>query len=1272
MQYQLSLKLLQVLCLGTAIHGLGLLSTQPVIAQTPAVSPPAQPVAPAAPISPAVPAVPAPVKPVDSIESTTPPVVPATPPNPAPAAAAQSAPTATTPAEVPSATGSTQVVKILAPTPNFVVDIPATAVVLQYRVGSTIELKVNDRLVESNLIGRTETDSKTNLITQTWYGVSLSPGKNIITAKTNQGEIATTTIQVAGAPTKIQLSTTETRIPADGRSLVNIEGQLRDENNNLSKQDGVVTLYATAGEFAGIDASKDQPGFQVVVQKGIFTAKLRAGLDAQTVRIRATNLNMEAYTQVQFETNLRTSIATGVFDLRLGARGTDYYRPFSEFVPVDRNNSSQLQARGQVFAAGRIGDWSATTAFNSDRALNAGCNGADRSFRDTNSQPCEALYPIYGDTSKVDVLTPSRDSVYAKLERSTGVAGSIPDMIMWGDYATNEFATRSQQFTATNRNLHGSKINYNVGNLLVSGFYGDNVQGFQRDNIAPDGTSGTYFLSQRLLLGGSENLTVELEELNRPGTVVKQEILNRGLDYEIDYDRGTVVLRQPLLRTSISSDGTILVRRLVATYQYANGSNNSIYGSRAQYNLDRTSGRESWLGASWIKENLGIRNFSIVGADALIPIGNGSNLTAEFARSTNNPGLGIASVNGNAVRVEGQYKFSDATTGRSYFRSTEAGFSNNSTTSFVPGQTRYGADLSTKLGDRTTIRAQFDQENNRGKPPLVNTNLIDLLTPRDPLTGLVDNDLRTITIGVQQRIGVTNVDLDYVNRNRQDRLALDPRQSNVSSDQIRSRLSWPLTNNLTLRAQNEINLSNQQDQVYPNRSGLGIDWTLYPGIKLGLNQNFISSNQFGNTSYTSLDFDSTYNLSSSTKVTGRYSLNPFQSIGSAGIQQGIILGPGLKLDLNYERVLGGNTSSTTGAGQQFAQPYSLGQTASSLGTTTGDSYGIGINYTDNPNFQANARYEYRNSNLTSTSNISAGVTGKLSPALNALLRFQQSSAANQILRDANLDARMDLKAGLAFRNPASDEFNGLLSYQYRRNPSILPTSILTTSGTGSEDHTLALEGIYAPNWQWEYAGKYALRNATSYLDQSLTAGNTIGITQLRATYRLDRDWDLTGDVRWLKQFSSGRSEVGAALEAGYYLTPDLRLSAGYSLGVADDPNGSRNASGAYLGITVKINELFGGFGRQQVNPAQQQESQVSNPSSPAVPAVPAVPAPLVAPTTPTTNPSPNPSPNPLQPPAPNPSTTPTLSPAPAQTLTPPPLTPTQSPTRIQPQESPAK
>jgi hypothetical protein len=1147
MPHKLSLTIFKVLCLSTAIHSLELLSIDPTRAQT----------APAQVQQP----------------------VPATPPTPA--ATVQLSPA----------------LKILAPTLNTVLDIPATSVIIQYPADRLIELSVNDKLVDRTLIGRTETDSKTNLITQTWYGVSLRGGKNTIAVKTSQGEVATTTIQVTGIAAKIQVSTAETRVPADGRSLVNIEGQLLDQNNHPTKQNSGVTLYTTAGEFAGVDADRDRPGFQVPIQQGKFTAKLRAGLDAQTVQIRAIDGNMEAYAQVQFETNLRSSIATGLIDFRLGARGTDYYRSLTEFLPVDRDHRTQFQARGQAFATGRVGDWSVTSAFNSDRPLNKVCDSTDRLYRDTNGQSCESLYPVSGDTSKVDVLTPSRDSIFVKVESSTGVRGSVPNLAMWGDYNTTEFSTRSQQFTAANRNLHGAKVNYNVGNLLVSGFYGDNVQGFQRDNIAPDGTSGTYFLSQRLVLGGSENLTIESEQLDRPGTIVKVEILNRGIDYDIDVDRGTVLLRQPLLRTAIAEDGTILVRRLVATYQYANGSNNSIYGGRAQYTIDHAVGRESWIGASWTRENLGVRDFSIVGTDALIALGSNSSITAEYARSMNNTGTG-SQIAGNAIRVEGQFKLSDSTTGRTYYRSTEAGFANNATTSFVPGQKRYGADISTKLGDRTTVKVQIDREENRGAPPLVNGNIVNLLTPVNPATGLVDNDLSTISAGIQQRIGMTTLDVDYVNRRRQDRLALNPTQTDVSSSQIRSRFSYPLTNTLAVRAQNETNLSNQQDVVYPNRSAVGIDWTVYPGIKLGVSQNYISSTQYSDTNYTSFDFDSSYNLTPSTKVTGRYALSPFQSIGSIGMQQGFVLSPGLKLDLNYERVIGGGTTVATGAGQQFAQPYSLGQTAASLSTTSGDSYGVGINYTDNPNFQANARYEYRNSSLLASSNITAGAMGKLTPALTALVKYQQSSAANQIIRDAGLGDTVNAKLGLAFRHPDRDEFNGLLSYQYRRNPAILPTSILTSVGTGSEDHTLALEGIYAPNWQWEFAGKYALRNATSYLDQSLLAGNTIGITQLRATYRLGYNWDLTGDVRWLNQFASGRSELGAALEAGYYLTPDLRLSGGYSLGVADDPNGGRNAQGAYIGLTVKINELFGGFGRQQPNPAQQQESKVGNSTQP--------------------------------------------------------------------------
>jgi hypothetical protein len=153
-----------------------------------------------------------------------------------------------------------------------------------------------------------------------------------------------------------------------------------DANGNRSNQDAVVTLIPTGGEFIGIDYNSDLAGYQIQAKKGQFTATLKSSLQAQTVRIRATANDLEAFTQLQFETALRPSLVTGVIDLRLGTRSTDYYGSLRDFLrprPKDTNNvdtSTQLDVRSSVFATGRIGDWLFTGAYDSQRNLNEDCN----------------------------------------------------------------------------------------------------------------------------------------------------------------------------------------------------------------------------------------------------------------------------------------------------------------------------------------------------------------------------------------------------------------------------------------------------------------------------------------------------------------------------------------------------------------------------------------------------------------------------------------------------------------------------------------------------------------------------------------------------------------------------------------------------------------------------------------------------------------------------------------------------------------------------------
>jgi hypothetical protein len=1088
---------------------------------------------------------------------------------------------------------ATNTLTILTPTSKAIVDVGATSITVRSPLNGTVDLQVNGQPVSVSLIGRTERDSQTQQLTQTWFGVPLQDGDNTITATLSiDGQVTETTsvaVQVRGEIKRLNLSTVETRIPADGRSTVTINGELLDAQGNRSNRDALVTLKANAGEFVSADTDTAQPGFQVKATQGQFSAKLKSGIEAQPVRIQAKTANIDAFTQVQFETSLRPSLTTGVIDLRIGRRGTDYYDSFREYLPADRDYAYKFNAKGAAFATGKVGDWLLTAAYNSDRALNKNCDRTTRLFRDT--QFCEQNYPVYGDGSKTEVLTPSTDSVYFKLEQSApGTIGT--NYAMWGDYRTEEFATTSQQFTATNRPLHGFKGNYNIGNLQATAMYGNNLEGFQRDSIAPDGTSGYYFLARRLLIGGSENVFLELEELNRPGTIVDRQPLSRGQDYEIDYDRGTILFKQPILRTDIDQSGQVLVRKIVTTYQYESADQkNSLYAGRLRYHLSKASGKESWIGGTYLREDRGTRDFEIYGADALYNFGNGS-IVAEYARASNRSDI-LGLVSGAAYRVEANATIAPSVQARAYYRKAETGFANDATISFVPGQTRYGGGIQAKVSATTDLRLQYDHEDNVGIAPRQLDNLTDIFTPRTTAVpgAKVDNSLTTITAGIQQKIGEGRLSLDYLHRDRTDRLY---QKASNSSDQLRGSLTLPLAKKLTLQAINETTLSAKSDAVFSDRTALGLDWNFMPGLSLQFGQQWFTRGQSAGQAITSLNLNGEYKLGSDTTLTGRYGIlggaSPWTTQGALGLTQGVTIAPGLRADLAYEHLFGGYLNRTA-AGQQFIQPFTSGQSASALGFGGGDTYSLGLEYTGSKEFQASARYQHRSSSSGTNTVLSASALGKLSPAITAIARYQKTGTANQQI---DLGATTDLKIGLAYRAPKDDRFNALLRYEYRKNPSTIPDSILFGAGSGSREHLLALEGVFAPNWRWEFYGKYALRHSWTYLASDQVGKGTISLAQIRAMYHLDYSWDLVGEARWISQPTADYTELGWLAEVGYTVTPNLRLAVGYSFGKVDDRDfsGSRSAGGVYFGLSVKLNDLLSDFGRQKPSPKPEAIAQV--------------------------------------------------------------------------------
>ena len=1073
-------------------------------------------------------------------------------------------------------------VKILTPKADAVLDTIHSSVIIQYPEDASVILQVNGKSVDTAQVGRTEVNPAKDLVTQTWYGIIFPSGENILSVlSTTDGVNYTETaikVIVPGRPKTIKIDTAESEIPADGKTSTTVKGEFLDEHGTVVPWNDTVTLKSSEGKFIGVDLEPDLPGFQVKSEKGKFTAKLQAGYDAKMVTILAKSKKLEAYTRVKFKTTLREyPLLSGFADVRVGARGTDLYDSLRDFLPIDEDNDTEIDFTSAAFITGSIGQWSYTGAFNSDRPLNEDEDGEtriNRTFSDDDDR-----YFTYGDESTVENTTPSIDNVYFRLERNPRIELANPDYFMWGDYRTEEFETKSQEFTAIGRQLHGFKANYNLGNLQLNGLYANNIEGFQRDIIAPDGTSGFYFLSRRLVEPGSENVYLELSPLNDPGNVVDRQLLTLNTDYEINYDRGTLLFNDPILSTEINDDGEVLVRRIVTTYQFASEARDAdLFAGRGRYHFNRSLNTPTWIGLTYLNEDGGDRDFQLWGMDSYVSLGGWGSISAEYAQSDNSTVFSEA--NGSAYRLEGKVRFGEDIDGRVYYRETDPGFANNATFSFVPGQVRYGSDIQARIAKNTRLQLGYEHQDNNGvaaQPLNELEEFLELGFAPIPGNGQ-DNSLTTFSAGLEQKIGEANLGVDLTWRNRTDN---DPSGAlDSTSTQLRSRLTVPIVENLNFNALNDLTISDDTDALFSDRLGMGLDWEFADGISLFANHQWFTRGNFAGESLTNIGMRGEYEPWTNATLTGSYSvasgIDGISNLGAMGLQQKIVIASGLRLNLNFERTFSGirNTSS----GTQFSQPFAVGQSASSLSFASGTSYGVGFEYDDNPDFTASAGLEYSDRSSGSNTVISAKAQGKLSKSLTALLNFNQASSANQTF---NIDTTRRLRAGLAYRNPKNDKFNALFRYEYEENGRNIPETLLLGRGTGSREHLFGIEGIYAPNWRWEFYGKYAFRNSRTFIANDFIGSSNVSLGQLRASYRLNYSMDLVAEGRAIWQPSADYTETGFLLETGYYLTPDLRLSGGYVFGSADDDDfsGTRSSGGAYFGMTVKLNGLFDNFGQ---------------------------------------------------------------------------------------------
>ncbi|MEL6687789.1 MAG: hypothetical protein AAFP97_09210, partial [Pseudomonadota bacterium] len=220
-------------------------------------------------------------------------------------------------------------------------------------------------------------------------------------------------------------------------------------------------------------------------------------------------------------------------------------------------------------------------------------------------------------------------------------------------------------------------------------------QGFAKDELAADGTSGPYQLSNTNILAQSELVIVETRDRVRADVVLERRELTRFRDYTIDYLTGRLIFNFPVAL----SDANFNPNVIVVDYETSEETERNLtIGGRLQATLldgrlrvgtNLISEEGSALAAGSLKR--------LAAVDALVQIDEGTQLRMEYAISDDAAQPGSA----DAKLVELTHT-SRRLSGEAYFREEQAGFGLGQTNSNTNSIRRYGLRGSIQLSEYTT------------------------------------------------------------------------------------------------------------------------------------------------------------------------------------------------------------------------------------------------------------------------------------------------------------------------------------------------------------------------------------------------------------------------------------------------------------------------------------------------------------------------------------------------------------------------------------------
>ncbi|HEX6592749.1 MAG TPA: OmpA family protein [Moraxellaceae bacterium] len=770
---------------------------------------------------------------------------------------------------------------------------PSLRIVVAHQLNQSVTLLVNGDTVSGLNFDGSRKAPERNAMISAWRGVPLVDGANRIIARVRDdasGKVVAELVRIvhyANTPVRAELVPEKSKLVADGitRPVVAVRLLDRDGRPIRNGVSGPISLnapYMTAQQLdetqqrqlAGLE--RYEPQYTVKGDDGIALIELAPTTESGMAKVgfkfqTSQDSKREQELQAWLEPTAREWVMVGF------AEGTAGYNTL-------KDNTQALQAQGvddgtytdgkvSFYAKGRVlGKWLLTMAYDSSKTR-------DRESLLSTIDP-DKYYTLYGDGAQQRYDAASQAKLYLKLERGQFYA-------LFGDYETGLSQT---QLTRYSRTFNGFKSENAAGPVVFSVYAADTEQNYARDEIQGNGTSGLYRLKQRSIVLNSEIIRIETRDRVASEKILSSKTLARHLDYDIDYDAGTLFFKQPVNARDTSFNPTWIV----AEYE-TNGAADTALNAGGRVGLNLAGGRLA-MGVTALRDEGTQSQSDLGGADFKYRMGVDTELRMEVASSSGqtqaNP-----DISGGAWLAELEHH-SGRFDALLYSRRQDADFGVSQQNLSESGQQKTGVEGQYRLDRNWSLQGQvFQQENEKTD------------ATRDAAAAKLryETDNGGVSVGAQ----VINDSTDS---------GLLAGQNFRSEQAVVGANRWFMKRKLELTAQAEVGQAESAD--YPNRYTLGAGYQLTDSVRLLAGQEFTDGDVRTSTSrvgaqvvpWKGARVDSTLNQSQM----GEYGPRTFAQMG---LTQAILVSDrwGLDFSVDTSRSLSGtpqpkpvvNTDSST-------------------------------------------------------------------------------------------------------------------------------------------------------------------------------------------------------------------------------------------------------------------------------------------------------------------------------------------------------------------------